>query len=242
MDIHVGYGLCEFDFTIKEKELAVFQDLKDAQEFIKNEYYNSVMLSYKIFYFQEAGKDRQIFVPDKNEFVSGEEILSGKTKVYVPGWEVGADFYDPEEDWEDYQTSVCIGYDNAEKIKKEYLHDGASKVDISEIDLDVQMRFWKTDEFFKGSPQSLLSKETDMTQTETALYEMHKHSRPGATIYGMVGNALETIDTQDLIRYFSEKIPGGENLIRNYLQEQIAADEINKDKYRNMEWKEREVR
>ncbi|MGN0390800.1 MAG: hypothetical protein ACI4L2_08290 [Wujia sp.] len=246
MDIHVGYGLCEFDFTIKEKELAVFQDLKDAQEFIKNKYYNSVMLSYKIFYFQEAGKDRQIFVPDKNEFVSGEEIISGKTKVYVPGWEIGAEFYNPEEDWEDYQTSVCIGHDNAEKIKMEYLDDGASKVDISEIDVDVQMQFWKTDEFFKGSPQSRLSKEADMTQTEVALKEMYKHRSDGATIYSMVGDALEKIDTEDILNYFSDKIMGrkdlirkkimgGENLIRNYLQEQITADEINKNKYRNME-------
>lgn len=246
MDIHVGYGLCKPDFNIEERALAVFQDLDDAQDFIRTKYDNWSIFSDRIFYFQEAGKDRKIFVPGKNSFVSGEEILSGKEKIYVPGWEIGADFYDPEEDWEDYQTSVCIGHDNAEKIKMEYLDDGASKVDISEIDLDVQMRFWKTDEFFKGSPQSRLSKEADMTQTEVALKEMYKHRSDGATIYSMVGDALEKIDTEDILNYFSDKIMGrkdlirkkimgGEKLIRNYLQEQITADEINKDKYRNME-------
>lgn len=253
MDIHAGYGLCRPDFTIEERELAVFQNLDDAQDFIRMNF-DLTLMGRRIYYLQEAGKDRKIFVPDKDDFVSGEEILSGKTKVYVPGWEIRAEYYDPEEGWEDFRSDVRIDYDDAEKIRMEYLDDGASDVDISEIHLDVQKHFRKTDEFFKGSPQSLMSKETAMTQTEAALNEMHKHGRPGgATIAGMVGDALENIDTRDIMRYFSEKIPGGENLIRDYLEEQITAenrmrdyleeqitaDEINKYLYRDRERLER---
>ena len=36
-----------------------------------------------------------------------------------------------------------------------------------------------------------------------------------------------------MIQYFKDKIPGGENLIRDYVENQIIANEINKERYRS---------
>ena len=44
---------------------------------------------------------------------------------------------------------------------------------------------------------------------------------------------MEKIDTQDMIQYFKDKIPGGEHLLRDYIENQIVANEINKERSRN---------
>lgn len=53
-----------------------------------------------------------------------------------------------------------------------------------------------------------------------------------STHYGLyhdIGIILEKISTQDLIQYFIEEF--GENVLRNFIEEQIIANEINKERY-----------
>ena len=69
--------------------------------------------------------------------------------------------------------------------------------------------------------------------SEEALSIYKQFGRPGATIHEMVGTALQHIDTDDMLQYFKDKISGGENLIRDYIENQIVANEINKERSRN---------
>lgn len=73
----------------------------------------------------------------------------------------------------------------------------------------------------------------ERTNTEEALATYKAYQRPGATIYEKIGMALEKIDTQDMIQYFKDKIPGGEHLIRDFVENQIIANEVNKERERN---------
>ena len=65
------------------------------------------------------------------------------------------------------------------------------------------------------------------------------HSFSGASFYNTIGKALEGFSTEELLEYFKENISGGNELIANYIKEQITANEINKEKYRAYEEMER---
>lgn len=69
-----------------------------------------------------------------------------------------------------------------------------------------------------------------VTKTEMELDRLDSYYYPGATLYGMVGDALKDVETDDMARFFSMKIPGGKDLIRNYIEEQIINYEICKAK------------
>lgn len=52
------------------------------------------------------------------------------------------------------------------------------------------------------------------------------------SIYSDIGNALESVPTADLTRYFVEIVMGGnDNLLRSFVEEKIIAAEINKERY-----------
>ncbi|MGN0390799.1 MAG: hypothetical protein ACI4L2_08285 [Wujia sp.] len=174
MDIHVGYGLCKPDFSIQKKQLATFQDINDAQNFIRMKF-NEDLNERKIYYFNEAGKDRQIFVPKENRFVEQEEITNGITKLYVPGWEISAVVYNGEYQKE-YENSVSMDYIRAEKIKEQYVNEGAMEVSVSEIGLDVQLHFSNIETFFKRVALDGMSDEqiASMPNEEKIFYEAYE--------------------------------------------------------------------
>lgn len=158
--INIGYGRCKENFTIEERELAIFHDVADAKVYIQMLYDNYYYKGREIFYIQEVGKEKKIYLPEKKSFVSAEEILSGKEKCIVPGWEVSATFYTGDESGDyEYESSVALSYRESEKMKAGYIEDGAMEVEIDDIDLDVQRYFWNTEKFFKRSVQTETEKQ-----------------------------------------------------------------------------------
>lgn len=71
------------------------------------------------------------------------------------------------------------------------------------------------------------------TQTQTMLQHRNDYHIPGSTIYGEIGLALNEVSTDDMIKYFRTKVSGGESLMRNYVEEQIISNEINKSRWEN---------
>ena len=107
------------------------------------------------------------------------------------------------------------------------LDEGYTDVYIDDETISIH-DFWGSEKFIKGS-----ERHQERTNTEEALGIYKQYGHPGATIHEMIGTALQHIDTDDMLQYFKDKIPGGENLIRNYVEDQIIANEINKERSRN---------
>lgn len=57
-----------------------------------------------------------------------------------------------------------------------------------------------------------------------------KEEKRSWTMGQKVGEVLSHVSTDDMAEYFKEHITGGESLLRNYMEEQILADEIRRDK------------
>lgn len=61
---------------------------------------------------------------------------------------------------------------------------------------------------------------------------IESRERTHNSIYSDIGNALESVPTADLTRYFVEIVMGGnDNLLRSFVEEKIIAAEINKERY-----------
>lgn len=61
---------------------------------------------------------------------------------------------------------------------------------------------------------------------------IESRERTHNSIYSDIGNALESVPTADLTRYFVEIVMGGKDeLLRNFVEEKIIAAEINKERY-----------
>ena len=61
---------------------------------------------------------------------------------------------------------------------------------------------------------------------------IESRERTHNSIYSDIGNALESVPTADLARYFVEIVMGGnDNLLRSFVEEKIIAAEINKERY-----------
>ena len=118
-------------------------------------------------------------------------------------------------------------YEEAERIKENMLDEGYTDIYIDEESISIH-DFWESEKFIKGS-----ERHQERTNTEEAIGMYKLFGRPGATINEMIGTALQHVDTNDMLQYFKDKIPGGENLIRDYVENQIIANEINKERSRN---------
>lgn len=125
------------------------------------------------------------------------------------------------------ENKTCFSYDAAERIKQRYIEYGYTDINIDDTEISIK-DFWGSEKFIKGD-----TPHQERTNTEEALATYKVYQRPGATIYEKIGMALEKIDTQDMIQYFKDKIPGGEHLIRDFVENQIIANEVNKERERN---------
>ncbi len=233
----VGYGVFTDDFgaKIEEHDLAEFIYMNDAVGYIEMRR-DADFSENKIYYMdiRSKGKDtlRYIYDPAERQLQSQDDILHNGLHITIPGYTVGgkyeyeADAYEEEPDY-NYESRQCVTYDEAERIKKNMLDEGYTDIYIDDESISIH-DFWGSEKFIKGS-----ERHQERTNTEEALSIYKQFGRPGATIHEMIGTALQHVDTNDMIQYFKDKISGGENLIRNYVEEQIIANEINKERYRN---------
>ena len=149
--------------------------------------------------------------------------------ISVSGYQVTATQEFDEDGEYDFTTEnkTCLTYDAAERTKQGYIEYGYTDINIDDTEISIK-DFWCSEKFIKGD-----TPHQERTNTEEALATYKAYQRPGATIYEKIGMALEKIDTQDMIQYFKDKIPGGEHLLRDYIENQIVANEINKERSQN---------
>ena len=226
----VGYGVFTDDFgaKIEEHDLAEFMYMNDAVRYIEMRR-DADFSENKIYYMdiRSKGKDTIRYIYD-----SAERHLHKGLHITIPGYTVGGkyeyetDEYEEEPDY-DFESRKCVTYNEAERIKENMLDEGYTDIDIEEESISIH-DFWESEKFIKGSEW-----HQERTNTEEALATYKAYQRPGATIYEKIGMALEKIDTQDMIQYFKDKIPGGEHLIRDFVENQIIANEVNKERERN---------
>lgn len=217
----VGYGLVKDDFTIEEHDLASFVYMNDAVNYIEMRVGGEIS-NQKIYYVdvRDEGKDtlRYLYDPAEGKLLSPEDLQMKRWDISVSGYQVTAT-QEFDEDWEyDFTTEnkTCLTYDAAERTKQGYIEYGYTDINIDDTEISIK-DFWGSEKFIK----------------EEALATYKAYQRPGATIYEKIGMALEKIDTQDMIQYFKDKIPGGEHLLRDFIENQIVANEINKERSRN---------
>ena len=232
----VGYGkFTDLGEAIEEHDLAEFIYMNDAVRYIEMRR-DADFSGNKIYYMdiRSKGKDtlRYIYDPAERQLQSQEDILHNGLHISIPGYIVGgkyeyeADGYEEEPDY-NYESRQCVKYEEAERIKKNMLGEGYMDIYIDEESISIH-DFWGSEKFIKGS-----ERHQERTNTEEALGIYKQYGHPGATINEMIGTALQHIDTNDMIQYFKDKIPGGENLLRDYIENQIVANEINKERSRN---------
>lgn len=232
----VGYGkFTDLGEAIEEHDLAEFIYMNDAVRYI--EMRRDADFSGNIIYYMDIrskGKDtlRYIYDPAERQLQSQEDILHNGLHISIPGYIVGgkyeyeADGYEEEPDY-NYESRQCVTYKEAERIKENMLDEGYTDIYIDDETISIH-DFWESEKFIKGSEQ-----HQERTNTEEALSIYKQFGRPGATIHEMVGTALQHIDTDDMLQYFKDKISGGENLLRDFIENQIVANEINKERSRN---------
>lgn len=149
---HVGYGLCNNDFSITETGVATFNLLEDAKSYVILKKDNdNFILSNRIYYIDDMEKQsRYIYDAGQHKFIEGNDIVSFRKKIYIPGYEVSAVFVnDEEEDDYYYEKTVCLSYSTAEQEKQQYLEDGADEVEIEDADVGVRENF-RSSKFFLG--------------------------------------------------------------------------------------------
>ena len=203
----VGYGLVKDDFTIEEHDLASFVYMNDAVNYIEMRRGGEIS-DKKIYYVdvRDEGKDtlRYLYDPAEGKLLSPEDLQMKRWDISVSGYQVTAT--------QEFDEDGEYGY-----------------TDINIDDTEISIKdFWGSEKFIKGD-----TPHQERTNTEEALATYKAYQRPGATIYEKIGMALEKIDTQDMIQYFKDKIPGGEHLIRDFVENQIIANEVNKERERN---------
>lgn len=232
----VGYGrFTDLGEAIEEHDLAEFIYMNDAVRYIEMRR-DADFSENKIYYMdiRSKGKDtlRYIYDPAERQLQSPEDILHKGLHITIPGYTVGgkyeyeADGYEEEPDY-DFESRNCVTYEEAERIKENMLDEGYTDIYIDEESISIH-DFWESEKFIKGS-----ERHQERTNTEEAIGMYKLFGRPGATINEMIGTALQYVDTNDMLQYFKDKIPGGENLIRDYVENQIIANEINKERSRN---------
>ena len=233
----VGYGVFTDDFgaKIEEHDLAEFIYMNDAVNYVEMRI-DAELTGNKVFYvdIRDEGKEtiRYIYDPAERQLQSQDDILHNGLHITIPGYTVGGkleyetDGYEEEPEYF-YDSNRCVSYKEAERIKQSMLNQGYMDIYIEEESISIH-DFWESEKFIKGS-----ERHQERTNTEEALSIYKQFGRPGSTIHEMIGTALQHIDTDDMLQYFKDKIPGGENLIRDYVENQIIANEINKERYRN---------
>ncbi|MCM1287947.1 MAG: hypothetical protein NC240_06510 [Clostridium sp.] len=80
---------------------------------------------------------------------------------------------------------------------------------------------WGADKFLRG--------DTDTKRVEEIINDVRNTPlKPGESIYQRIGAGLENVSTEEMLRYFQKNITGGDGLVRDYLENQIINNEINR--------------
>lgn len=231
----VGYGKVKDDFTIEERELASFLYQNDAELFIRSHSDANDILSYHRVYYMDILEERkepvrELYCREDGKLLTSDEV-ERKGGIIVAGYRVTATEEFEQDGEYDFSTEdcVCLSYAEAKRIEKKYIDEGYTEVSIDEDNISIK-DFWGSEKFIKGT-----GCHQERTKTEAALENYKVFNHPGASIHEMIGTALESVDTRDMFEYFKDKMPGGESLIRNYIENQIVANEINKERYRHEE-------
>ncbi|MCM1083324.1 MAG: hypothetical protein NC428_07590 [Clostridium sp.] len=150
-----GYGQCKDDFTIEEKELAAFADVFDAMQYVENKYFNAVgdKNIYYLDLWQEKAMQtvRYIYDTKRQKFIEGNELVSGKGDVYVMGYEVSADYYNEEGEYDRTDSSVHMSIKNAEQAEEEHFRYGAMRAVYDEKEISIKKHFWGAEKFLLGT-------------------------------------------------------------------------------------------
>lgn len=158
---YVGYGLCNNDFSITEIGVATFNLLEDAKSYVilkKN--HDNFILSNRIYYIDDMEKQsRYIYDVGQRKFMEGNDIVSFRKEIYIPGYKVSAAFmYEEDEDDYYFEKTVCLSYSAAEQEKQQYLEDGAAEVEIEDADVSVRENF-RSSKFLLGDFEASNSQE-----------------------------------------------------------------------------------
>lgn len=222
MKYKCGYGICKNFTTIEEVKLAEFEKEEDAKEFLESR--DPLSYPNNTIFYMDDGEKRYFY-----EYNLGD-IKADINEIYMYAYKVEDEFvYDDDE--YDFQETICLTHAKAKEVEQEYYASGARLVNLHEIEINVGEHFYRIDNFICPNNKSLEIKQ--------AIASHQMHSFPGANFYNTIGKALEGFSTEELLEYFKDNISGGNELVANYIKEQITANEINKDKYRDYEEMER---
>ena len=171
---HVGFGLCNNDFTISEMSLAAFKSLEDAKAYVTFKNYNFV-LHEKIYYIDEHDTQsmqtvRYIYDAYKNEFIEGNELVSSKKDIYIAGYEVSAIYNDEDGEFDYKDSNVCMFKKDVDIRMNEHYRYGAAEVNYYEKeDIGIKEYFWGADKFLQGNADNdkgTRNREYDDTERE----------------------------------------------------------------------------
>lgn len=151
----VGYGFVKDFDTITEKELTICFNYYFAEKIGKMALYSSV---YPRIYFideydsQGERLQRYIYASDSSnqyKWVKGEEVISGKNKVYMPIYTITAKIYYEDGEY-DYDFTHALSYTEAESIKENFLKEGASEVEITDDIENIMDYIFNAEKFMLG--------------------------------------------------------------------------------------------
>lgn len=239
----IGFGLCKEDFTIEENKVAAFLSQKDAEAYVRNIRWNDLSFNSKVFYVDAQVQDklsmltvRYIYDNKQDKFIEGNDIVSSRKEIYIPGYEVSAAFINEENEEDVYEyseTTVCFSSSAAEQGKQRYFEDGADEVYIDDKDIGIKEYFWNADKFLQGG--------ADNKRIEKIINDIRNTPfKPGESIYQKIGIGLENVSTEEMKHYFEKNIIGGASLIRDYIESQIINSEINWFRSRDSVGRERQ--
>lgn len=233
----VGFGLFKENMTIEEEELAAFVNLNDAEKYIKTRIDNDLFSSQKVFYIDTQVQDgssmltvRYIYDNKQHKLIEGNEVLSGKSDIYITGYEVFADYEDEEGNYDYTEHIICLSDMEAQTMKQKFFEDGAAGVNIEDTDnIGIKHYFWGSGKFLRG--------DADNDRVGKIISDMRNTPfKQGETVAQRVGTVLDEVSTEEMMRYFEKHVLGGAGLIRNYLETQIINDEIGR--LRAAQWKQ----
>lgn len=151
----VGYGYIKDFDTIMEKEIAVCFNYYFAKKIGEME--SASVFSPRIYFIDECNSQgeclqRYIYASGsstRDEWVKGEEVISGKYKVYMRIYTITSTIY-YEDDEYDQDFTHALSYDKAESIKEEFIKEGASEVDIDDAFEDITKYVFDAEKFMLG--------------------------------------------------------------------------------------------
>lgn len=215
----VGYGICQDDWRIRDEAAAFFVNRQDAESYIRDRSYeiNSQYIPY-IDEYESGVVTRYIYNRNLGDFICGDECK----RLTIPGyqWEV---YISPEDVTE---SGSSLSLKNAKmdirRTKKRYGYEGSDTLpesSIDETDINVFEHFWYAEDFFSGH-------ENEKTLAEKINMLRQEPDKERDTMYTKFAPALDNASEEELADYFIKHVSGGRGLLRNYLENQIIADEI----------------